>query len=71
MTAGWESARNVEKTPKQQTLPYTERLCQVSSLSTNKESTQMSPDPFPHERVGSGHETIKGPWSLGTRLGDE
>ena len=37
--------------------------CSVSRLLTrhNQEITQWSPDPFPRERVESGHETI-GTW---------
>ena len=33
--------------------------CSVSRLLTrhNQEIAQWSPDPFPRERVGSGHET--------------
>ena len=34
--------------------------CSQSIVLTrhNQESAQWSPDPFPRERVGSGHETI-------------
>ena len=40
--------------------------CCVSRLLTqhNQEITQWPPDPFPRERVGSGHETTNADWKL-------